>query len=224
MNMRRFFKNVAAIVLIPFTRWYLRKKRSYTRGDITVSVLPGVFHPGLFSSTLFILEYIENKISTGQTLLEVGSGSGLISVVAAKANLDVTALDISETATQNTATNARTNGVTIKTVHSDLFTNLDSQRFDWVIINPPYYARTPQSDADHAWYCGENFEYFGKLFRQLPDFVDSQSVTVMVLTQECNLQEIFAIAHSAGCQLALLKEKSSLFDGKDLLYQLHYNI
>src|SRR5690606_13522308 len=154
-------------VLIPFTRWYLRKQRSYTRGDITVSVLPGVFHPGLFSSTLMILEYIEKKIAAGQTLLELGSGSGLISVVAAKAHLDVPALDISETAIHNTATNARANGVTIKSVHSDLFTHLDSQQFDWVIIKPPYYARTPQNDADRAWYCGENFEYFRNLFMQL---------------------------------------------------------
>lgn len=222
--MRRFIKKVAAVLLIPLTRWYLRKKRLYTRGEVTVAVFPGVFHPGLFSSTLLLLEYIEAKISAGETLLEVGSGSGLISVVAAKSGLDVTAIDISKTAIENTIANASENNVSIKVVQSDLFSNLSSQTFDWVIINPPYYARNPENDADRAWYCGEDFKYFKDLFKQLPNFIGVQSKVVMVLTLECNLTEIFRIAREAGCEFSLIAEKKAFFDGKDMLYQLRYNI
>ncbi len=222
--MRRFIKNVAAVLLIPLTRWYLRKKRFYTRGEVTVAVLPGVFHPGLFSSTVFLLDYIEAKISPGETLLEVGSGSGLISVIAARSGLDVTAIDISKTAIENTIANANENYVSIKAVQSDLFANLSTQTFDWVIINPPYYARNPEDDADYAWYCGEDFKYFKDLFKQLTNFVDAHSKVVMVLTLECDLIEIFRIAKAAGFELLLLKEKKAFFDGKDMLYQLRYNI
>jgi release factor glutamine methyltransferase len=220
--MRRLFKNLAAVFLIPITRWYLRKERKYRYKNITVTVFPGVFHPGLFASTGLLMEYMDNKIVRGETLLELGSGSGLISVVAAKHNAAVTALDISHAAIANTDRNALANGVKITTVQSDLFANLEKQTFDWVIINPPYYARKPENEADYAWYCGEDFRYFKTLFAELPAFIHPGSKAIMVLTQGCDVARITLIANAANFELMLLRQKVSVFDGSDMLYELRY--
>lgn len=223
MSMRKLFKGVASLFLVPLTRWYLRKKRTYTYNEITVSVFPGVFHPGLFSSTLLIVEYLKTKVLAGQRVLELGSGTGLISVFAAKAEADVMAVDISATAIENTEANARANDVQIGVLRSDLFDGLRGQPFDWIIINPPYYAKAPQNESDFAWYCGENFEYFKKLFDRLVEFIHPDSHVLMVLTQGCDLESIFNTGHQAGYRFELLRERTSLFDGKDMLYRICRN-
>lgn len=218
--MRKVLKSLASRFMVPLTRWYLRKARKYTYKETTVLVLPGVFHPGFFSSTRLILEYIEQKINPGETLLEIGSGTGLISVIAARKHARVTALDISSAAIENTFLNVKANSVKVDVVKSDLFDSLDNKRFDWIIVNPPYYARDPRTESDFAWYCGKEFQYFNRLFKGLREVMHSQSKVIMVLTMGCDLDEIFRIGHSAGFDFNLLKEKKVFFDEKDMLYTL----
>lgn len=218
--MRKMFKNFASIFLVPLTQWYLQKKRRYTFRGTIVTVLPGVFHPGIFHSTVFILKYLEQQPLAGKTLLEIGSGTGLISIRAAKANALVTATDLSPIAIGNTTLNAQLNHAKINIIQSDLFTQLEKEIFDWIVINPPYYARKPQSESDLAWYCGENFEYFEKLFDQLKDYTSAKAQVIIVLTKGCDLQKIFQLGRQRSFEFELIRENKVLFDEKDFLYRI----
>jgi hypothetical protein len=42
----------------------------------------------------------------------------------------------------------------------------------------------------------------------------------MVLTKDCDLQNIFSLGKEADFEFELIKEKSVFFDEKDLLFQL----
>lgn len=218
--MRKIFKNFATIFLVPLTQWYLQKKRRYTFRGTAITVLPGVFHPGIFHSTVFILNYLEQQPLTGKTLLEIGSGTGLISIRAAKANALVTATDLSATAIGNTTLNAKLNHVNINIIQSDLFAHVEKNAFDWIVINPPYYARNPLSESDLAWYCGENFEYFEKLFDQLNSYTSEKSQVIIVLTKGCDLQKIMQLGRQRGFEFELIRENKVLFDEKDFLYRI----
>ena len=220
--MRNFFKNVASVFLIPLARWYLQKERKYDYKGISITVMPGVFHPGFFSSTKFIVQYLNHQSLANKTFLEVGSGTGLISIIAAKANARVTALDFSKTAIENTTRNARLNDVELSVVHSDLFSALQNESFDWIVINPPYYARDPGNESDLAWYCGRNFEYFHNLFGGLARFLHPGSVIIMVLTKNCDLTKIFSLGKQAGFDFNLIQERTALFDEKDFLFSLRF--
>jgi release factor glutamine methyltransferase len=218
--MRAFLKRSVSIFLVPLVHWYLRKERIFKYEEISITVRPGVFHPGFFSSTLFIVEFLKNKPLAQGRILELGCGSGLISIVAARANGEVTASDLSSTAIENARSNFIQNKVDVKLAHSDLFDDIEKRQFDWIVINPPYYAHTIQNEADLAWHCGEDFQYFKKLFSALPDFMHPNTWIVMVLTQGCKLDKIFAIAEKFGFYFELLHEKRVLFDGKDFLYRI----
>jgi release factor glutamine methyltransferase len=218
--MRKHLKSLASFFLVPITQWYLRKERIFSYHDISVTIKPGVFHPGLFYSTKFLLSHLEEEQLEGKTLLEVGCGTGLISIFAAKQKAIVTASDISSIAIENCKANVQKNSVAISIVKSDLFTNIPIQTFDWIVINPPYYPRDPKSEADYAWYCGSNFQYFENLFHQLPSFSNYKTIIVMILTKGCDLDSIFAIAKKNNYSLNLRKEKAVLFDGKDYLFEI----
>ncbi len=79
------------------------------------------------------------------TIADVGTGSGIIAVCAAKhlATCKVTAIDISPAALELARANAAEHGVQgqIEFVESDLFAAVAPQRrFDFVVGNPPYVS------------------------------------------------------------------------------------
>lgn len=218
--MRRIFKHAAATLLVPLTKWYLRKERTYRRDGITILVRPGVFHPGLFSSTDFLAESLARINLENKTFLELGCGTGFLSIAAARRGAKITASDFSLTAVENTRLNAAMNNVQIQVVHADLFNGIPPGSFDVIAINPPYYARRPENEEELAWHCGEDFEYFLKLFGQLGQFMHDDSTVLMVLTMGCDIERILSIAKENGFEFDLLKEKWVLFDGKDFLYRI----
>lgn len=198
-------------------RWYLSKPRKYRFGQLSLIVQPGVFHPGLFFSSTFLAQYIETLPLQGTRVTEVGCGSGLLSLVAARKGAVVTALDISPQAVANTRLNAGRNNLSIQVIQSDIFDAYPSGESDWIFINPPYYPRTPVTDQDHAWYCGEDYNYFRKLFLQLQS---TQARVIMVLSDVCDLSMITKIAEHAGFELCEIQRKQVWADGKNYLYEV----
>lgn len=221
--MRRYIKYAFSIILVPFARWYLRKDRKFKYEGLQLLVRSGVFHPGFFYSTKFLLTFLKSQNLSGKTFLELGSGSGLISVYAAKQGAYVTASDISSKAVANTGSNAKLNNAHITVLHSDLFTAISKQIYDWIVINPPYYQKTPLTESDFAWYCGEHFEYFEKLFAQLPGYCNEATQCIMVLTKGCDIDSIKAIAKKNSFDFELVREKDVLFDEKDYLFRIRGN-
>jgi release factor glutamine methyltransferase len=107
----------------------------------------------------------------------------------------VTASDISTRVTEALQANARSNAVELNIIYSDLFDQIPVQTFDLIAINPPYYPKQPRNELEQAWYCGENHEYFEKLFSQIRNYLGNNSKILMVLSEDCNLDTIFSIAH-----------------------------
>jgi release factor glutamine methyltransferase len=191
---KNFIKSLAFRILYPASEKYLSKERSYTYKDITITVFPGVFHPGLFFSTKILLNYIEKIELTKKYVLELGAGTGLISMFAAKRGGFVTASDISLTAVYNIEKNVKMTDANVEVVHSDLFDDVPHRRYDYIIVNPPYYKKTPSSEKEFAWFGGDDFQYFRKLFSQLGNNFYENTNVLMVLSDEADLEMIKSIA------------------------------
>lgn len=196
--MKSFLKKLLFPVLKSVYNIYSSKERSYSYKGINVRVMPGVFHPGLFFSTKLLIEYILKFDLTGKNVLELGAGSGLISVYCAKLKANVTASDINPFAVENIKRNAKLNSVNIKVVESDLFDRIETKEFDYIIINPPYFPKNPNNDEEFAWFCGDDFQYFKKLFNQMGNYVNKDSKIIMVLSEDCDIEMIRKIGKQSA--------------------------
>lgn len=137
MILNAIVKNIVAKTYKPLLERYLSKTRSYRYKDIQLEIPPQVFHPGFFFSTKLLLKYLGGLSLDGKNFLELGGGSGLISIAAAKRNAKVMATDINPVAVEFIGKNGIQNEVDITVVQSDLFQNIPVQAFDIIAINPP---------------------------------------------------------------------------------------
>ena len=217
--MRRFYKIYSNRILRPYLQWKLRKTVIYKGYGMQLNIPSGVFHPHYFHSTTFLLDYLLSEHLEGKTFLELGCGSGLISLCAARAGAHVTAIDIHSKAIDNLHENAANNGIEIEMIISDLFQQLPGRQFDIIAINPPYYPRNPATEAEMAWFCGIDFEYFERLFAQLKAHVCPNGKVLMVLSEDCDMVAISRIA--CKHQMVLVELKRSLFMGE---YQIIYSV
>lgn len=212
MKIRSVLKRIVSPFLKLISKYYLSKNRDYKYQDIELTVLKGVFHPGLFLSTKQLLILAESIELENRTILELGAGSGAISVFCASKGANVTASDINPIAIKNVKINADHNKVKVQTILSDLFLEIPKSTFDYIFINPPYYPKNPTTDAEHAWFCGESFEYFKNLFSQLQEYVNNDSRVFMILSEDCEIESIKSIAEEHNFNLELYKKKQIWFE------------
>jgi release factor glutamine methyltransferase len=210
--MKAVLKHIVAHTYKPLLVKYLSKQRVYEYADIKLEIPPEVFHPGFFFSTRLLLKYLKQLQLKDKKFLELGCGSGLISVYAAKKGAIVTASDINEVAINFLKKNSKKNDVELELVHSDLFKNIPEQSFDMIAINPPYYKKQPQSEIDHAWFCGENGEYFSGLFESLGRYIHQGSEVYMVLFDGCDMEMINTMALQNNFQLICVLTQKNLLE------------
>ncbi len=198
---------------------YLSKTRIYRYKDISLAVPTEVFHPGFFFSTQLLLQYIIKLPLQKKNFLELGCGSGLISIAAAKKGAKVTATDINRVAVEFLEKNCRRNNVEMEIILSDLFHELPKQPFDIIAINPPYYKKHPVIEKDHAWFCGENGEYFSALFNSLSGYIHTHSEILMVLIEDCDMEMISGFAAGNGFALHPVYSKKNMLE-KNFIFKI----
>jgi len=202
--MRQLLKKILFPLL---NRWYgskTKKTSIYTKHGIRLTILPSVFHPGIFLSTNLLINYLKHQPITGKRLLELGAGSGMISFYAAKQQAIVTASDLNESALNGLHLNAKNTELTISIVASDLFAAIDPNEFDFIVINPPYYPLKPTNQKEIAFYCGEDFDYFKNLFTQLQEKWTNPAVRiVIILSEDCQVEYIQSLALNVSIRFEL---------------------
>lgn len=120
--------------------------------SIDLDVFPGVYNPS--DDSYLLLRAVQ--VAPGQSLLEIGCGSGIISIHAAKLGASVTAVDINPDAVECTRQNANRNGVRVKVMEGDLFKRVTGY-FDVIAFNPPYLPTETRSTSwiEKSWSGGE---------------------------------------------------------------------
>lgn len=86
------------------------------------------------------------------TVLEIGCGTGIVSVHLASRGAQVTAVDLNPKAVEATRFNSMNNGVKIEVLEGDMFAPVEGRRFGTIVCNPPYLPPSDEryNDSDLA--------------------------------------------------------------------------
>lgn len=128
-----------------------------------ILVTPSVFNPKrLRTGEFFASQLDSSRIGPNAEVLDMGTGSGVCAVFAARHARRVVAVDINASAVRCARINALLNRVDdkIDVRHGDLFDPIAGERFDLILFNPPFLTGEPRNDRDRAWRAsglGERF-------------------------------------------------------------------
>lgn len=151
--------------------------------SIKIEVYDGVYNPA--EDSYLLIKAINAK--KGEKALDMGCGCGIIALHLAKKGCKVLAVDINEKAIENTRKNAKINGLKIKCIKSDLFSNIN-EKFDLIVFNPPYL---PTKNEDIAWNGGkEGIEIIRKFLREAHKYLKKEGRIYIVISSLSNIKAI----------------------------------
>ena len=132
-------------------------------------VTPSVFNPKVPRTGEFLASLLDsNLVADEDEVLDMGTGSGVGAVFAAKYARRVVAVDINPAAVRCARINALINGVEgeVNARHGDLFAPVRGEKFDLILFNPPFVRGEPTDDRDKAWRSSDVAERFAEGLRE----------------------------------------------------------
>ncbi len=183
--------------------------------EIEIELLDGVYKPS--EDTYLLIDLIE--VEGSEEILELGCGSGIISLHCAKKGCEVLSVDKNERAVKNTKNNSQINDLGIRVKKSDLFSNVEKKGWDIIIFNPPYLPRDPKIEKDDRWDGGrKGDEVIIEFLRNVKDFLNEDGRVYLCFSDKAELDRINSILDR---EFELLDKNEKKFRFESLLaYEL----
>lgn len=177
-------------------------------------LLDGVFAPVYCYSTQLFTMWLPYPLDG--TLLEVGSGTGVLAVTAAlRGCVQVTALDISEVAVRNTLLNARRHGVEdrVQVLRSDLFDALEAdERFDLIFWNSNFIEPPVGFDNDSdlsAAIFDPDYSTHRRFLRSAPQRLNGNGRLLLGFSNLGNRKLLKKLSDDAGLRIEKFRSSES---------------
>ncbi|NOR85556.1 methyltransferase domain-containing protein [archaeon] len=194
---------------------------------IKIGFSKDVYEPD--DDTFLIVDNLEKlNISKNNTVLEVGIGSGIVSLFLAKLAKTVTGVDINKHAVELSIQNAVLNNIkNVSFFESDLFDKIDDKsKFDLIIFNLPYVPTEEIIDEPiaKAWDGGANG-------RKVTDRFLSEAINYITLNGKIcvldsslsNYKKTILFLENNGFKTKIIAEKKLSFEMLYLIEGKHIN-
>lgn len=119
--------------------------------NVEIEVYEGIYEPS--EDTYLILEIV--NLEGDEDVLEVGCGTGIISLYCSSQGCDVLSVDKDKKALNNTEMNAKKNDIDISVKESDVFSEITKRDWNIIIFNPPYLPEVQNLPKDDRWDGGK---------------------------------------------------------------------
>ncbi len=127
----------ASVALYPVKGLYIASDRWFTPAGLPVEPFADIVYPAIVKNTFDFLEALPELPC--ERLLDVGTGSGIGALTAARYSKHVWASDITERSRRFAAFNAELNGIAnVTACCGDLYAPVEELRFDRIIAHPSY--------------------------------------------------------------------------------------
>jgi release factor glutamine methyltransferase len=212
---------------IHFFSYHLILSRRRTRvtraAGFRLRVRPTVFHPRYFLSSECFAEFIGRLDLTGQRVLDVGTGSGILALAAARAGAaSVIAADINPNAALTAAENARANGLgdRVGALCCNLLAGLAPRPlFDAILSSPPKHPGEPRDLADRGWHAGPHYRDIAALFDQSRERLKPAGRLYVMVSSDSDLELLAGLIVRAGFRAHPVHERSILIESL-IIYEL----
>jgi release factor glutamine methyltransferase len=172
-----------------------------------VLVLPDVYEP--CDDTYLLVDAALNEVRPTDSVLEIGTGCGIIAKMVAERARYVIATDKNPRAVAN----AKLNGV--EAIRGDLFAALDS-RFDLIIFNPPYLPSRSDTSGDwqtQAWDGGPSGrEVIVQFLSQVADHLTEKGRVLLVISSITGYKEVTKLMHAQFGIVRVIAERKFFFE------------
>ena len=187
----------------------------------SLGIPPTVFHPRFYLTSRFLGEYIGTLALNNKRVLDIGCGSGILSLASARSGGTVVALDVNPAAVQATIENALRNQLSSKicAIQSDLFAGLEhpAEAFDLLVCNPPFYEGEPHSIADSAFRGGSHHLFMTNFARSCARFLSPHGCILLVLSSDADVKACLLPFHKNGFKSRVVKVERHFFETLGLI-------
>ena len=201
-----------------------RRRAQVTKAaGFRLTVRPTVFHPRYFISSERFAEFISRLDLAGKRIADVGTGSGILALAAARAGAEhVVAVDINPNAALSAAENARANGFGDRA--SALCSNLLSALaprplFDVILSSPPKHAGEPRDLADRGWHAGPGYRDIAALFEEARERLKPAGRLYVMVSSDSDLDLFARLIERAGFCVGIAHEHS-IYIESFIIYEL----
>jgi HemK-related putative methylase len=170
-------------------------------------VMPSVFNPKVPRTGEFLASMLDsNTVKHDFTVLDMGTGSGVCAVFAAKHAARVVAVDINPAAVRCAGINVLVNHLEdrVEVRQGDLFAAVPGEQFDLILFNPPFLRGTPNDDRDRAWRSSDIAERFAA---GLADALKPAGFALVLLSTFGDAKHFLEHFYGAGLAVSMLAER-----------------
>ena len=152
---------------------------------VTIENFKGVYEPA--EDSWLMINYL--PLFKG-SVLEIGCGTGIVSINLAKRGNQVTAVDINPKAIEATKINSKKNNVELEIIEGNMFSKLKNRKFDTVVCNPPYLPPTDEYNDPELSLAVEGgptgTEFTLKLLKEAKNFLQENGSIYIIHSSRMN--------------------------------------
>jgi release factor glutamine methyltransferase len=161
---------------------------------------------------------VEAEVEAGERVLDMGTGSGVSAILAARAGAEVVAVDVNPKAVECARDNAERNGVAgrITFLVADIFDGVEGD-FDLIVFDPPFRWYKPR-DLLEMGTADENYRGLTRFMAQAEDRLRPGGRILLNFGTSGDIDYLYTLIERAGFRKEVTAYGESTRDGMTACY------
>lgn len=178
----------------------------------TYVISKDVFNPRFFCTSKFMAKHI--NVKPEDKVLDVGTGSGILAITAAKVACKVVAIDINPKAVRCVRENVKRNKLenVISVLQGDLFSVLPPKsKFDVILFTPPYLEGKTRTVFDLAIYDPKK-SLVKRFFKEAKKYLKPNGYIQMLYSSIAEHEKVLEIVSDFDWECRVIGQKRGLLE------------